>query len=374
MSERASSPLSAAAPASDASAPTTHQPDAEPDLAAPAGRGRRGSVLVQRLVVVRELGILAALLLLIVVTVAVNPRFLSGQNIRDLLLSASILTVLAAGQTMVIITRNVDLSVGSVLGLSAYASGTLLVNAPDIPVVLVILAGMAVGAVCGLVNGGIVAVATVPSLVVTLGTLYAFRGLDSLWASSADRLQINAADMPASFKALGGARLLGVPVLFLIALAVVLVVGYCLRSFRGGRELYGIGSAPEAARLSGIPVGRRVLAAFVVNGALAGLAGVLYAARFQTLDTTAGTGQELFVVAACVVGGVAIFGGSGSVYGAALGALLLTTIGISLPQLGIDPFWRDAAVGALIIAAIALDRALTLRLGARLRGRNLRGS
>jgi rhamnose transport system permease protein len=341
---------------------------------APEHTGRRGAALVQRLVVVRELGILAALLLLVVVTVIANPRFLSAQNIRDLLLSASILTVLAAGQTIVIITRNVDLSVGSILGLSAYATGTLLVIAPDTPVVLVILAGMAVGAACGFLNGAIVAVAKVPSLVVTLGTLYAFRGLDSLWASSSDRLQINAADLPASFKALGGARLLGIPVLFLIALVVVLVVGFVLRNYRSGRELYGIGSDPAAARLSGIPVGRRVFTAFVVNGALAGLAGVLYAARFQTLDATAGTGQELFVVAACVVGGVAIFGGSGSVYGAALGALLLTTIGTSLPQLGLNPFWRDAAVGALILAAIVLDRTLSLRLARRLRGRNLRGA
>jgi rhamnose transport system permease protein len=148
---------------------------------------------------------------------------------------------------------------------------------------------------------------------------------------------------------------------------VVLVVGYYLRSYRSGRELYGIGSAPEAARLSGIPVGRRVLTAFVVNGALAGLAGVLYAARFQTLDTTAGTGQELFVVAACVVGGVAIFGGSGSVYGAALGAVLLTTIGAALPVLGVSPFWQRAAVGALILAAIGLDRILMARVAARLR-------
>jgi rhamnose transport system permease protein len=306
--------------------------------------------------------------------VIANPRFLSGQNIRDLLLSASILTVLAAGQTIVIITRNVDLSVGSILGLSAYAAGTLLVNAPDTPVVLVILAGTGVGALCGLVNGAIVAIAKVPSLVVTLGTLYAFRGLDSLWASSSDRLQINAADLPAGFKSIGGARVLGIPVLFLIALTVVLLVGFYLRNYRSGRELYGIGSDPAAARLSGIPVGRRVFTAFVINGALAGLAGVLYAARFQTLDATAGTGQELFVVAAVVVGGVAIFGGSGSVYGAALGALLLTTIGTSLPQLGLNPFWRDAAVGALILAAIILDRTLSLRLARRLRGRNLRGS
>ena len=356
------------------SAPLTKPAPLPEELAAPERTGRRGAALVQRLVVARELGILAALVLLVVVTVIANPRFLSGQNVRDLLLSAAILTVLAAGQTMVIVTRNVDLSVGSTLGLSAYATGTLLVTAPGTPVVLAVLAGIVVGALCGLLNGVIVAVAKVPSLVVTLGTLYAFRGLDSLWASQSGRLQINAADLPSGFKAIAGARVLGVPVLFLVAVLVVVLVGYHLRTYRSGRELYGIGSDPEAARLSGIPVGRRVLAAFVVSGALAGLAGVMYAARFQTLDATAGTGQELFVVAAAVVGGVAIFGGSGSVYGAALGALLLTTIGAALPQLGLNPFWREAAVGALILAAIVLDRSLSLRLAARLRGRNLRGS
>jgi rhamnose transport system permease protein len=359
-----------AAPASEASTTATPTPTAAPA----AERTGRGAALVHRLVVVRELGILAALLLLVVVTVVANPRFLSGQNIRDLLISASILTVLAAGQTIVIVTRNVDLSVGSTLGLSAYATGTLLVTAPGTPVVLAVVAGVAVGALCGLLNGGIVAVAKVPSLVVTLGTLYAIRGLDSLWASQSGRLQINAADLPSGFKAIAGARVLGVPVLFLVAVLVVVAVGYHLRTYRSGRELYGIGSDPEAARLSGIPVGRRVLAAFAVSGALAGLAGVMYAARFQTLDATAGTGQELFVVAAAVVGGVAIFGGSGSVYGAALGALLLTTIGAALPQLGLNPFWREAAVGALILAAIVLDRSLSLRLARRLRGRNLRGS
>jgi rhamnose transport system permease protein len=235
------------------SAPLTRTAEALPEeLAAPERSGRRGAALVQRLVVARELGIVAALLLLVVVTVIANPRFLSGQNVRDLLLSAAILTVLAAGQTMVVVTRNVDLSVGSVLGLSAYATGTLLVTAPDLPIVVVVLAGMAVGAACGLLNGAIVAVAGVPSLVVTLGTLYAFRGLDSLWASSADRLQINAADLPGGFKSLGTARLLGVPVLFLVAVVVVLLVGYYLRTFRSGRELYGIGSAPcRASRSAG---------------------------------------------------------------------------------------------------------------------------
>lgn len=350
---------------------TDERPTTEMVSAAP---GKEGGRLVQRLLVVRELGILLALAILIGVTTAKNTRFLSDQNIRDLLLAASILTVLAVGQTMVIITRNVDLSVGSTLGLSAYATGTVLIAFPGMPVLLVVVVGMIVGAACGLFNGVIVAVAKVPSLVVTLGTLYVFRGLDSLWASGVDRLQINAADLPTGFKSLSGKTILGVPLLAVIALVVVLVAGFYLRAYRSGRELYGIGSEPDAARLSGIPVGKRVLTAFVVSGALAGLAGVLYAARFQTLDATAGTGIELSVVAAAVVGGVAIFGGSGTVYGAAIGALLLTTIGAALPQLGIDVFWRDASVGALILAAIGLDRLLAARVAARLRGRHVRGN
>jgi rhamnose transport system permease protein len=150
---------------------------------------------------------------------------------------------------------------------------------------------------------------------------------------------------------------------------VVLVAGYVLRNYRSGRELYAMGSNPQAAVLAGVPVGRRVLAAFLVSGALAGLAGVLFAARFGTVDAASGTGDELEVVAAVVVGGVAVFGGSGTVYGAAVGALLLTTIGSALPVLAIDQFWQGAIVGALILAAIGTDRVVAARMAARLRRR-----
>ena len=323
-----------------------------------------------RLFVVRELGILLALVILVAVTFAVNPRFLSAQNVKDLLLGSTILALLAVGQAIVIITRNVDLSVGSILGLAAFASGSLFVAAPATPVPLVILMGLALGAVLGAVNGGLVAAARVPALVVTLGTLYVFRGVDYTWATGR---QINAADMPRSFLRMGTATVAGVPVLALFAVVALVVAGFVLRSYRSGRELYAIGSDPDAARLSGIPVGRRVFWAFVASGALAGLAGVLHAARFGTLDANAGLGIELNVVAAVVVGGVAIFGGSGSVYGAALGAVLLTTIGSALPVLGVNPFWQRAAVGALILAAIGLDRLLAVRLARRLQGGTTRG-
>lgn len=331
--------------------------------------GRRAGRAAHRLFLARELGIGLALALLLAVTAAVNPGFLSAQSLRDLLLGAAILVILAVGQTLVIVTRNVDLSVGSVLGLTAFAVGKLLLAAPGTAVPLVVLAAVGLGALCGAVNGALVAAARVPSLVITLGTLYVFRGADFSWASGQ---QINAADMPRSFLQLGTATLLGIPVLALVAAVVAGLAGAYLHGYRSGRELYAIGSEPAAARLSGVPVGRRVFAVFVASGALAGLAGALYAARFGTLDATAGTGMELQVVAAAVVGGVAIFGGSGSVYGAALGALLLTSIGSSLAVLRINPFWQQAVVGALILAAIGLDRLLAARLATRLRGRSAR--
>lgn len=345
------------------SAPAT---DAKPEIAPPSREQARMAI---RLLRAREIGIVFVLVLLVGVTALNNPRFLSPQSIRDLLLNAVILVTLAVGQTLLIVTRNVDLSVGSIVGLVAFGTGKLLLAAPGTPVIVALLVGVAAGAACGAVNGSLVAAARVPALVVTLGTLYVFRGLDYSWASGQ---QINAADMPRAFLRFGTASVLGVPVLALIALVLVLVVGFYLRSYRSGRELYAIGSDPDAARLSGIPVGRRVFAAFVANGALAGLAGVLYAARFGTLDATVGAGLELTVIAAAVVGGVAIFGGSGTVFGAAVGALLLQTITSSLVVLRINAFWQQAVVGALILAAIGLDRLLVARLDRRLRGRTIR--
>ena len=158
----------------------------------------------------------------------------------------------------------------------------------------------------------------------------------------------------------------------LIALVVVLVVGQWLRDYRAGRELYAIGSNPEGARLAGVRSDRRVLTAFVLAGALAGLGGVLFTARFGTVDATAGTGYELTVIAAAVVGGVAIFGGTGSVYGAALGALLLGTITSSLIVLRVEAFWQQAAIGALLLLAIAFDRLVGLRVEAALARRSAR--
>lgn len=336
---------------------------------AASSEGARAGAVAERVLRIRELGLVAALALLIVGTAILEPRFIEASSLRNLALNASILAILAVGQTLVIVTRNVDLSTGSVLGLSAFLAGDLLQGHPGMALPLVFLLGIALGAACGLFNGILVTWGQVPALVVTLGTLYAFRGLAFLWT---DGRQVNAETLPDPFLNLGSDSIAGVPILVLIAIVIVLIVGQWLRDYRPGRELYAIGSNPEGARLAGLRADRRVLIAFVLAGALSGLGGVLFTARFGTVDATAGVGYELTVIAAAVVGGVAIFGGTGTVYGAALGALLLGTITSSLIVLRVEAFWQQAAIGALLLLAIALDRLLAVRVDARLRRRSAR--
>jgi rhamnose transport system permease protein len=322
--------------------------------------------LTERAFRIRESGIIVVLVVFTAVTTAVRHRFLGVVNIQFILVDTTVFALLALGETIVVISRNVDLSIGSVLGLSAYLSASLFGGHHGIPIPLVFLAGLGIGLGCGLVNGLMVAAGRVPSLVVTLATLYIFRGIDILIVGGKE---VVAASLPPGFTDIPKATLAGVPDLA-IAIAVVIATGaYYLRSFRSGRELYAIGSNPDAAGLAGIRVGRRVFTAFAVSGAIAGIAGVLWAARFGTIDSTAGTGYELTVISAVVVGGVAIFGGSGSVVGAALGALLLNTISSALYVLGISPFWDQAIAGFLLILAISVDRLITVRLTTALRTR-----
>ena len=308
--------MTATAPANDAPAPPR----------APAARSA-----LRSLASLREAPVLVALALLVLATWALNPRFLTPQGIKDLFLNATIAMLMAAGQSLIIQSEGVDLSV---------------------------LAGTALGAALGAVNGLLVTRARVPAMVITLGTLYVFRGALNWWAGST---QYFAGDRPQAFGDLGVATVMGFPLLTLLAVAVIAAISLFQRYARSGRDLYAIGSDRAAAAVYGIPVGNRVLMAFIVNGAMVGLGGVLYASRFNSVGATTGSGMELDIVAACVVGGVAMTGGVGTAYGAAIGALLLNTMTSALTAIGVDKFWQRAVVGALILVAIVIDRVSTVR-------------
>jgi rhamnose transport system permease protein len=311
------------------------------------------------------MGILLAFLLVVVLGTLKNPSFVfSKDGWHDLLITPSILLVVAVGEAIVIITRNVDLSVGSMLGLTAYLAGTIFVKYPSIPWQLVFLIGLAFGGFLGLINGALVGYGKVPAMVITLGTLYAYRGINVAWTGSN---RINADQIPQGLQAVGNNSILGIPILTIIALVILLVAAWYMRNMRSGREMYAIGSDPDAAELYGLAKRRRVITAFVVSGAMSGLAGVLYTARYATINSQAGSGFELDAIGAAVIGGVAIVGGSGTVVGAAIGAFLLYTINRALPVIGIPDFWQKAVVGALILGAIVLDRVLAVRQSRKLR-------
>jgi rhamnose transport system permease protein len=321
--------------------------------------GRLGGLLRAR-----ELGIAIVIVIVFLVATVKNHAFANSHSVQQLLTGAALIALLGVGETLVIITRNVDLSVGSVVGLSAYIVGSTFKHHPGMPILLGFVLGIAIGAVIGAVNGLITTVAGVPSLVVTLAALYVIRGIDGVIVNGKT---IDPGSIPKTFQEVGYRTVFGIPWLAVIVAVVVGVVGYSMRSFRASRDLYAIGSNPEAAALAGIPTGRRVFTAFLISGSLAGLAGSLFLALHAQVDVTGGNGYELTVVAAVVVGGVAIFGGSGTVLGAALGALLLNTINQALVASKVSAFWNDAIAGALLLAAIAFDRWLSLRVARRLR-------
>jgi len=323
--------------------------------ASSTARDARAVRLVSR---VRELGIVAALVIVVAVMSGAAPGFLGVSNFEEILLAVSILAIAACGQTLVVLTRNVDLSIDANIGLTAFVVGDLLKShAANVPEA--VLLGLALGTGLGAFNGLLVTFGRVPSIVATLGTMSLFRGADFLIAGGK---QVSAGDLPQSYLRLATTPVFGVPSLIVYAAVIVVLLAFVLRNTQFGRQIYAVGSNPEAARLIGIPSGRIVFTVFVLSGLLSGLAGVLWGSRFGTVNAFAANGMVLMVVAAVVVGGVNIFGGSGTVVGAALGAVLLGTIANALTLLHFSQFWLQAIDGAVILAAVSADAAITRRL------------
>ncbi|NLS01637.1 ATP-binding cassette domain-containing protein [Rhizobium sp. P38BS-XIX] len=305
-----------------------------------------------RLFARREFGLVAAILAVIIPISFLNIRMLSGANLAALAMDAGLLMIVAVAQMLVLITRSIDLSVAAVIGLAAYGAASTLHLHPEIGVAGAVLLACGIGLVAGLANGLIITYGRVPAIVVTLGTMSVFRGLNSLWAGGT---QVSADQVPQSWLDMTSANILGVPAILLIAVLTLAIVGYILRYTSLGRELYAIGSNPDGARLIGIPSRPRILLAFAAAGLLAGFDGALWASRYATVDARVAYGFELTVIAAVVVGGVAVRGGSGTVLGVAAGALLLLVINNGLTLVRVDPLWLQGVYGLVILVAIAID-------------------
>ena len=327
----------------------------------PAARTRLSSILWS-LVRFREAGISVFIVILVLAVTLRTPRFLSVDNFQDILLNISILAIVALGQTMVIITHGIDLSVSSVIGLVAMMVAFIVKQNPGMPVGLAVLLGLALGAVLGMVNGLIVAYGKVPAIITTLGTLSIYRGLVFYYSQGT---WVNSFELPASFKLLSKGTPLGLPNMVIIAILVAVIVYYFLNHTRTGRDIYAVGSNPEAATLAGIRKDRIIFLVYVLSGLLAGLAAVLWASRFESAQTNTALGFELQTVAASVVGGVSVSGGVGTVPGVILGALLLGIIQNALTIIRISPFWQLAVQGLLILVAIVTDKWILGRLAGR---------
>jgi rhamnose transport system permease protein len=297
--------------------------------------------------------LLAAMVVLLVVAVGLRaPAFLSAGSLANLVTDSTLLVMLALTQMLVIVTRGVDLSVASNLALSGMVAAMLGAHAPGLPLPLIVLAAVAVGLALGLVNGWLIGYLELPPIVVTLGTMSVYRGAVFVLSGGA---WVSAHQMPADFIAFPLDRLLGLPHLVWIAAATLAVMAWLARSTRFGRDLYAIGNAPQCAGYIGIPSHKRLLGTYALSGAVAGLCGYLWVARYAVAYTEIAYGFEFTVIAACVIGGVSIGGGVGTVLGATLGALFLTVIGNALPVLQVSPFWQSALTGLVILVAVLIN-------------------
>lgn len=322
-------------------------------------REQKAASFFLNLVRFRELSIAIFILLLMVLVTIRTPAFLSVDNFRDILLNISILIIVALAQTMIIITRGIDLSVGSMIGLVAMMVGFVVVSFPGMSPLVAVLIGMGLGALLGSLNGFLITSGGVPPIIATLGTLSIYRGLIFVYSQGQ---WINSYELPDAFRALAKGSPLGIPNIILAAAFIAILIYFFLNYTRPGRDIYAIGSNPDAARVAGINVERTTFMVYALSGLLCGLAAVLWASRFESAQTNTAAGFELQSVAASVVGGVNIFGGSGTVFGVILGAFLLGTIENALTLVRISPFWQLAAQGLLILAAVLVDSAILRRL------------
>ncbi len=306
----------------------------------------------------RELGLVVAVLLIGLGITLREPRFLERANLEQVALSATLVCIVALGEALVIIARQIDLSVGAMVATSAFVAADWLQQHPDGSILVVFLIGCLVGGALGAFNALLVTGFRIPAIVATLGTLAMYRGGVIVLAGGR---QISATVLPDSYGAIARADFAGVPILVWLALLFTIGFGLAARFTRTGRNLYALGSNQESAKFAGINERRHIALVFVLSGLLCGLVGVLWGARFGTVDAVIAPELHFQAISAVVVGGVSIFGGSGSVYGAALGAIIFAVLENGIQLLGINRFWLQAVLGAAIVVTVLFYSQLARR-------------
>lgn len=307
---------------------------------------------MKRILASRELLLLVAIALLLALIASRFPAFVVPSNLAVVFNDTSPLILLAIGQMIVILTKCIDLSVAANLALTGMVVSLINIAAPDLPVIVIFVVATGFGALLGMFNGILVWKLAIPPIVVTLGTMTIFRGIIFLLTEGK---WVNSHEMSDAFKAVPRTDVLGLPVLSWIAIAAVILFSIVMTRTTLGRAFYAAGGNPHAATYAGINVGRTQFWAFTISGATAGLTGYLWVSRFAVAYVDVAGGFELTVVAACVIGGVSIMGGIGTVTGALLGALFLGIIANALPVVNISPFWQMAISGGAIIIAVILN-------------------
>jgi len=301
----------------------------------------------------RRDGVLLAIIAVVAIAVGLRaPVFLTLRNALDIANDSAILAILVMGQMLVLLTRGVDLSAASNLALTGMLCALAGRAWPGLPLPALLALAAVIGALLGAVNGVLITAFSLPPIVVTLGTLSAYRGAIFLASGGA---WISDHQIHPLIKGLPRETWLGLPALLWLALLAVAATAWLLRWRREGRELYALGGNPSAATYAGIPVNRRVMTAYTLSGLFAGISGLLWVGRYSIAFTELAAGYELTVIAACVIGGVSIAGGIGSVTGAVLGVLFIGVVNGALPVIQVSPFWQQAIAGAVILFSVALN-------------------
>jgi rhamnose transport system permease protein len=305
--------------------------------------------MLRRFIYSRE-GVLSIIVLVMFFGVGViNPDFISLSNSVSIFNDTSILIMLALGQMMVILTRCIDLSVAANVAFTGMVVAMVNQYFPELNMAILILLSLVIGAFLGAINGLFVWLLKVPSIVITLGTMSIYRGATFLLSDGA---WVNSHQMSESFIALPRFEMLSMPVLAWMAIAAIIIVFWAMKYSVWGRNFYSAGGNPMAAFYSGVNVGKVQFYAFLVSGTLAGLCGYLWVSRFAVAYVDVANGFELQVVAACVIGGISIVGGVGTVVGCVIGALFIGVVNNALPIIGVSPFWQMAISGLVIIVAV----------------------